>query len=125
MTGARTGHPPRRDPRPVVKRGDLVLLRAANSPASKPRPCVVVQRDSALAVADKLTICPLTSRLRGPAGERPFIAPSPENGLHVPSEVEVDWIFTYAADRVGGVIGRLDDATMTLVDQSLRRWLAL
>jgi len=108
-----------------LKRGDLVLLSAINSPASKPRPCVVIQRDSALAVANKVTVCPLTSRLRGPAGERPFVAPSPENGLRVPSEVEVDWIFTCAIDRVGGVIGRLDDPAMTLIDQALRRWLAL
>lgn len=108
-----------------MRRGDLVLLSATNSPTAKPRPCLVVQRDSALATGDKLTVCPLTSRVRGPAGERPFVAPAPGNGLRVASEVEVDWIFTYATDRVGGVIGRLDDAAMTLVDQALRRWLAL
>ena len=108
-----------------MRRGDLVLLSAANTPAAKPRPCVVVQRNSALAVADKVTVCPLTSRLRGPAGERPMVVPSPENGLYVPSEVEVDWIFTYATDRVGRVIGQLDDAAMSLIDRALRRWLAL
>lgn len=108
-----------------MKRGDLVLVREPNTPAGKARPYVVVQRDSALDAPVKITGCPLTSRLRGSEGQRPFVAPTPENGLRQPSEVEVDWIYTHALDRVDHVIGRLDDATMKVIDESLRRWLAL
>lgn len=108
-----------------MKRGDVILIRDPGSPASKARPCVVVQRDSALATATKVTICPLTSRLRGAAGQRPFVAPSAENGLRVPSEVEVDWIFTHPRERLGTIIGRIDAATIETVEIALRRWLDL
>lgn len=108
-----------------MRRGDVILVREPSTPASKARPYVVVQRDSALEDAQKVTGCPLTSRLRGTAGQRPFVAPSSDNGLRVPSEVGVDLIYTHPIDRVGGVIGRLDSPTMSMVDQALRRWLNL
>jgi mRNA interferase MazF len=108
-----------------LKRGDLVLVREPASPAAKPRPCVIVQRDSAVSVAAKITVCPLTSQLRGAAGQRPSVAPTPENRLHVASEVQVDWIFTHPIERVGAVIGSLDVPTMDQVDHALRRWLGL
>jgi mRNA interferase MazF len=108
-----------------MRRGDVVLVREPGSPASKARPCIVVQRESALAVADKATVCPLTSKLRGSAGERPFVAPTAQNGLRAPSEVQVDWIFTHRMDNMGEVIGKLDEPTMALIDTALRRWLDL
>ena len=108
-----------------MKRGDVVLVREPNTPAGKARPYVVIQRSSTLDVSAKVTGCPLTSRLRGSEGQRPFVAPTPENGLRDPSEVEVDWVYTHRLARVDRVIGHLDDATMTQVDEALRRWLAL
>lgn len=108
-----------------MKRGDVVLVREPGSPASKARPCVVVQRTSALEAGDKATVCPLTSALRGSAGQRPFVAPTELNGLTRPSEVQVDWIFTHKAERAGTVIGRFDEPTMADVDEALRRWLDL
>lgn len=108
-----------------MKRGDIVLVREPNTPAGKPRPYVVVQRDAALDRPVKMTGCPLTSSLRGAEGQRPFVAPTPANGLRQPSEVEIDWVYTHSIDRIDGVIGRLDEQTITLVDIALRRWLAL
>ena len=106
-----------------MRRGDLVLVREPNTPAGKPRPYVIVQRDSALDEPVKITGCPLTTHLRGAEGQRPFVAPTPVNGLRDPSEIEVDWIYTHPLDRVAHVIGTLDDATMNAVDEALRRWL--
>ncbi len=108
-----------------MKRGDLILVREPNTPAGKPRPYVVVQRDSALTAPDRVTGCPLTSHLRGSEGQRPFVAPTDQNGLRLPSEVQTDLIYTHPIERIGGVIGSLDPATMRAVDQALRRWLAL
>ncbi len=108
-----------------MRRGDVILVREPNTPASKPRPYVVVQRDSALDSPAKVTACPLTSTLKGPAGQRPFVAPTSENRLRVPSEVEVDWIYTHPVECVGGVIGRVDRPTMDAIDVALRRWLQL
>ena len=108
-----------------MNRGDLVLVLESNSPASKSRPCVIVQRDSTLAAASKVTLCPLTSTLRGASGQRPSVAPSPENGLKKVSEVQADWVHSFPRDRLGSVIGRLDPPTMRSVDTALRRWLSL
>lgn len=108
-----------------MKRGDIILVREPNTPAGKARPNVVVQRDSALDAPIKVTGCPLTSRLRGSAGQRPPIVPAPEIGLRLPSEVEVDLIYTHPIERVGGAIGTLDADTMVTIDTALRRWLDL
>ena len=108
-----------------MRRGDVILVREPNTPTAKPRPYVVVQRDSALDSPVKVTGCPLTSELRGAAGQRPFVAPTIENGLRRPSEVQVDLIYTHPIDQVGGVIGYLDAPTMAAVDTALRRWLDL
>jgi mRNA interferase MazF len=117
MTGDRTDHP--------LQRGDVVLVLESGTIAAKARPCVIVQRPSALPSAIKITVCPLTSQLRGAAGQRPFVAPAPSNGLNRASEVQVDWISTHKVDRIGPVIGNLDAASMTAIDEALRRWLAL
>lgn len=108
-----------------MNRGDVVLVREPRSPASKARPCVVVQRTGTLRKSSKITLCPVTSRLSGVEGQRPFIAPSPENGLLEPSEIQMDWVFSFRRENVGRVIGRLDDAGMRAVDTALRRWLDL
>jgi mRNA interferase MazF len=108
-----------------MKRGDLILVREPNTPAAKARPYVVVQRESALDSPTKITGCPLTSHLRGGEGQRPFVAPTADNGLRIPSEVQVDNIYTHPIERIDGVIGSLDPTTMMAVDAALRRWLAL
>jgi mRNA interferase MazF len=108
-----------------MKRGDVVLVREPGTPASKARPCVVVHRDGAKGAETKVTVCPLTSHLRGVVGERPLVVPTPENRLRAPSEVEVDWIFTHPIDAVGEVIGHLDTPTFETVEVALRRWLDL
>ena len=108
-----------------MKRGNVVLVRMPNSPASKARPCLVVQRDSTLDDPLKVTVCPLTTTLRGITSRRPFVAPSSENGLDAPSEVQIDWVYTFEVVRIGAIIGMVDVATMREVDTALRRWLDL
>lgn len=102
-----------------------MLVREPGTPAAKARPCIIVQRESALDVANKVTVCPLTSQLKGPAGQRPFVAPSVANGLRQPSEVQVDWVFTHPIEFIGDVIGSIDRPTLDGVDSALRRWLDL
>lgn len=108
-----------------MKRGDVIIVREPNTPAGKSRPYVVIQRGSALESFTKVTGCPLTSVVRGTAGQRPFIAPSEQNGLRRPSEVEVDWVYTHPIERIDGVIGHLDGPTMAAIDVALRRWFDL
>lgn len=108
-----------------MKRGDIVHVREPRTPAGKARPCVIVQRNSALPVAAKVTLCPLTSQLRGSAGQRPFVAPAAQNGLTKPSEVQVDWVYTFPREYIGDRIGSVDEATLEQIDEALRRWLDL
>lgn len=109
----------------LMKRGDVVLIQEPGTPAGRARPCVVVQRESGLAAAAKITVCPMTSRLRGARGQRPFVAPTRDNGLTRPSEVQVDWIYTHPRQFIGPRIGTLDSATLDQIDIALRRWLNL
>ncbi|HET8613628.1 MAG TPA: type II toxin-antitoxin system PemK/MazF family toxin [Sphingomonas sp.] len=53
------------------------------------------------------------------------VDPDETNGLLKPSEVEVDKITTIGRGKVRGVIGRMDEGRMNLVDAALRRWLGL
>ena len=86
---------------------------------------MIVQRESALAAAAKVTVCPLTTHLRGAQGQRPFVAPADGNGLTRASEVQVDWIYTHPREFIGPRIGSVDAATLEQIDLALRRWLDL
>lgn len=108
-----------------MKRGDVIRVREPNTPASKARPYIVIQRDDALHFPAKITGCPLTSKLKGAAGQRPLVVPTAENGLRVPSEVEVDWVFTHPVECIDGVVGHVDEGNMRAIDAALRRWLDL
>ena len=100
-----------------MRRGDLVTV-AAPGDYGKPRPALVIQSD----LFDELpsiTLCLITSALRETPLFRVTIDPSPENGLQRISQIQVDKVMTVARERIGGVIGHLDDATMLKVTRSL------
>jgi len=100
-----------------MRRGDLVTV-AAPGDYGKPRPALVIQSD----LFDELpsvTLCLVTSTLRDAPIFRITVDPSPENGLQRISQVQVDKVLTVARERIGGMIGRLDDDTLLKVNRSL------
>jgi mRNA interferase MazF len=100
-----------------MRRGDIVTV-AAPGAFGKPRPALVVQSD----LFDELpsvALCLVTSTLRDAPIFRITLDPSPANGLQRVSQIQVDKILTVARERIGGVIGRLDDATLLKVNRSL------
>lgn len=100
-----------------MRRGDLVTV-AAPGDYGKPRPALVIQSD----LFDELpsvTLCLVTSALRDTPVFRITVDPSSTNGLQRVSQIQVDKIMTMAREHVGGVIGRLDDATLLKVNRSL------
>lgn len=100
-----------------MRRGDLVTV-AAPGDYGKPRPALVIQSD----LFDELpsvTLCLVTSTLRNAPIFRITVDPSPANGLQHVSQIQIDKILTVARERIGGVIGRLDDATLLKVSRSL------
>ena len=100
-----------------MRRGDLVTV-ATPGDYGKPRPALVIQSDS-FAELSSVTLCLITSALLESPLFRITVDPSSENGLRRISQVEVDKIVTVKRQRVGEVIGRLDDATMLKVNRSL------
>ena len=108
-----------------LKRGDIVLVRSSTGPATKPRPCLVVQRSSTIDAAPKVTVCPLSSEIRVGTAIRPLINPSSMNGLRRVSQVELDWIYTFWKSDFGDVLGTLDQSEMKHVDAALKPWLDL
>lgn len=100
-----------------MRRGDLVTVAAAGD-YGKPRPALVVQSD----LFDELpsvTLCLVTSALRDAPIFRITLDPSPDNGLRRVSQIQVDKVMTVSRERIGGVIGRLDEATLLKVNRSL------
>lgn len=100
-----------------MRRGDLVTV-AAPGDYGKPRPALVIQSD----LFDELpsvALCLVTSTLRNTPIFRITVDPSPVNGLQRVSQIQIDKIMTLSRERVGAVIGRLDDDTLVKVNRSL------
>ena len=100
-----------------MRRGDLVTVVVPGD-YGKPRPALVIQSDL-FGTLSSVTLCLVTSTLLDALVFRITVDPSPGNGLQRVSQIEVDKIMTVRRDRVGRVIGRLDDATMLKVNRSL------
>jgi mRNA interferase MazF len=100
-----------------MRRGDLVTV-AIQGAYGKPRPALVIQSDL-FAEQPSVTILPETSELRDTPLFRIGVAPSAENGLRKPSQVMVDKPQSVPREKVGVVIGHLDDETRLAVDRAL------
>jgi mRNA interferase MazF len=108
-----------------VKRGDIVATVGRGDFASKPRPSLIVQADAFAAYHPAITVCPITSQITGDTFYRVPIGADQGSNLLADSEVEIDLMQAIRRERIGRRIGVAADETMTMVDQALRRWLAL
>ena len=106
-----------------MRRGDLVTV-AAPGDYGKPRPALVIQSDL-FEELPSATLCLVASELRDAPIFRITVDPSPDNGLRRVSQIQVDKVLTVARERIGGTIGRLDDATMLKVNRSLAVFLGI
>lgn len=84
----------------------------------KPRPAVVVQSDQ-LDSTDSVLVCLMTSAIRDAPIFRLSVDPSPGNGLKTASQVMVDKMAALPRPKCGPVIGRLDDASLVVLNQML------
>ena len=106
-----------------MRRGDIVTI-AASGDYGKPRPALVIQSDI-FDTLSSVTLCLVTSALLDAPVFRITVDPSPENGLQRISQIEVDKVMTVKRERVGRVIGRLDDATLVKVNRSLAAFIGI
>lgn len=100
-----------------MRRGDLVTV-ALQGDLGKPRPALVIQSDL-FDMHPSITILPVTGELRATPLFRISVNPNELNALTKPSQVMVDKPQSVAREKVGAVIGRLDDETMLAVNRAL------
>lgn len=100
-----------------MKRGDLVTVTLQGA-YGKPRPALVIQSDL-FEQHPSVTILPVTSELRETPLFRVAVTPSPDNGLHKPSQIMVDKAQSVPRERIGEVFGHLDDEALLAVNRAL------
>ncbi|HVW53286.1 MULTISPECIES: type II toxin-antitoxin system PemK/MazF family toxin [unclassified Trinickia] len=106
-----------------MKRGSIVTV-ALQGDFGKGRPALVVQSDlfaghpsvSVLLVSSERVDAPLI---------RIDIQPSEQNGLRDRSQILADKIFTVKREKIGGVIGQIEDDLMVAVNRAMLVFLGL
>ena len=106
-----------------MKRGDLVLI-ALSGDYGKPRPALVVQ-SSLFCDHPSVTVCLVTSHLHETPLFRFQVEPGADNGLSVPSQIQIDKIMTVPRGKVGQVIGRLTRKQMYEIAKLLALWIGI
>lgn len=100
-----------------MRRGDFVTVAVAGD-YGKPRPALIIQSDL-FNELPSVALCLVTSDLHNAPIFRITVDPGPDNGLRSISQIQIDKIVSVPRERVGAVIGHLDDTTMLKVNRSL------
>jgi len=90
----------------------------------KPRPALVIQADP-FAETATVTVLLLSGTLVDAPLMRLSVDPAPENGLQKPSQVQIDKAMTVRREKVGSVIGRLEDRQILEVNRLLAVFLGI
>ena len=101
-----------------MKRGDVVTV-AASGNYGKPRPAVIVQTDALPAEHASVVVCQMTSECADAPDFRVTIEPTARNGLRVRSQVMADKPATIRRERVGRMVGHLDDKDIARLNIAL------
>lgn len=80
---------------------------------------------ASVAALPSVTVLRLTSDRQAEHLVRVSVPPTPENGLRAASQIMIDKAVTVPRERIGTVIGRVDDAVMRTVWQALAGFLGL
>ena len=101
-----------------IKRGDIVLMIAPRD-LGRPRPGVIVQADEFNAEFSTIFICPMTTDIQDGFPLRPYVDPSPENGLRLRSQIMTDKMAAIRREQIRSLIGHIDVETAQQLDRSL------
>lgn len=103
-----------------MRRGDVVIARQRGAYEGKPRPAVVIQADALLADHPSVLVCLITGAGSEPrAFYRIQVPPTAANGLTTPSTIMVDKIAAIRRENLGETVGRIEEATLRLLDDAL------
>jgi len=100
-----------------VRRGDLVTV-ALQGDHGKPRPALIIQSDQ-FQPSTHVAVLLLTSFQADAPLMRIAVQATAQTGLSSLSFIMLDRITTAPRGKIGGVIGRLDDATMLTMTRAL------
>jgi len=100
-----------------MKRGSVVTV-AIQGDFGKARPALVVQSDI---FADHPTVAVLlmSSDIVTAPLIRIDVEPSDQNGLHALSQIAVDKMFTVRREKIGSVVGQIEDEMMVAVNRAM------
>lgn len=101
-----------------MKRGDVVTV-AATGDYGKPRPAVIVQTDALPAEHASVVVCQMTSELSEAPEFRVTVEPTRANGLRQRSQVMADRPVTIRRERIGQLVGRLDEQDIARLNVAL------
>ncbi len=107
-----------------MKRGNVVTV-AMQGDFGKPRPALVLQSDVFSDIHATVTIALISSEIVQAPIFRLDIEPNETNGLSRPSQVQIDKIMSIRSEKIGSVIGELNDVMMVRVNRALALWLGL
>lgn len=97
-----------------IERGEIRLVRFPRP--DKPRPVLVLTRDSALSYLSRVTVAPITSSIRDVPSE---VLVGPDDGLKQPSAINLHNVLTIEKGIVGRRVARLGDEKMRAVCRAL------
>jgi len=101
-----------------MRRGDVVTV-AAPGDYGKPRPAVVVQTDALPSTHASVVVCQMTSECSDAPDLRVTIESTVKNGLRVRSQVMADQPVTVRRERLGRLVGRLEDHDISRLNVAL------
>jgi mRNA interferase MazF len=107
-----------------VSRGDLAIA-AAPGDYGKPRPVLLLQSDKFHETAAVIVALVTTDQRPLAALFRKPLEPSDQNGLHEPSDVMLDKLFTLPRAKIRKVIGHLPSTEMAEINAMLALLLGL
>lgn len=107
-----------------MKRGNVVTV-AMQGDFGKPRPALVLQSDVFSDIHATVTVALISSEIVQAPIFRLDIEPNETNGLSRPSQVQIDKIMSIRSEKIGSVIGELNDVVMVRVNRALALWLGL
>jgi len=107
-----------------MRRGDIVTV-AFQGDFGKPCPALIIQSDVFNETHATVTVLLMSSEIVAAPLFRITVVSTPENRLEKISQIQVDKIMTIRRDRIGAVIGRVDDETLVGVNRALAVWIGI
>ena len=100
-----------------MRRGNIVAV-AIQGDVGKARPALIVQSDL-FTEHPSVTLLLMSSEIVDAPLIRINVNPSEQNGLRAPSQVAVDKTFIVRREKVGRIIGHLEDEIMVAVNRAM------